>query len=445
MKKLLFAVSLTLLLFLARGAFHAAMAAAAPAQNAAVSPTPIVLVLHLDGAISAPAASYIDRGVQEAEREGASLVVLELNTPGGAGEAMLKIIGTIDNSTVPVCVYVSPRGAMAASAGMYITESAQIAAMAPQTTIGAAHPVTASGGSIEGDEREKITNTFVATVRTHAKRYGRNMDWVEKAVRKSISATEDDAVKLKVVDLEANDLNDLLNKIDGRTVKVLDGTATLHTKNAIVKDYPMTFVERFLMAITHPEIVLILFMLGTYGLIYELISPGAIVPGVVGGICILLAFYAMGALPINYAGVFFIVLSFILFILDIKLAAHGILTAGGTISLIFGSLLLIETGGWVSKSYYLVVAITAIFSITFCGTVIRKVLQARRAAPVTGREGLVGKVGIAKDALNPEGYVALEGTYWKAVTDNGPIMEGEKVCVVKVDNLLLHVQKTNPN
>ncbi len=213
----------------------------------------------------------------------------------------MKIMSKIDNSTIPVCVFVYPRGAMAASAGMYIAESSQIVAMSPQTTMGAAHPVTGQGGNIQGDERAKVTNTFVATAKTHAKRFGRNVEWVEKAVRKSVSVTEEEAVKLHVADLKANDLPDLLQKLDGRKVKVLDGERTLHTKNAEVKVIPMTRIEELLLTVTHPEIVLILFMLGFYGLLYELMSPGAILPGVVGAICLLLAFYAMGTLPVNYA------------------------------------------------------------------------------------------------------------------------------------------------
>jgi membrane-bound serine protease (ClpP class) len=407
------------------------------------SAQPLVLVLHVDGAITAPTASYIKHGIETAEEQNATLLVIELNTPGGAGEAMLEIIQAIDNSTVPVCVYVYPRGAMAASAGMYITESAQIAAMSPQTTIGAAHPVTASGGSIQGDERAKITNTFAATVKTHAMRYGRNVKWVEEAVRKSVSATETEAVKEKIVDLEADNLRDLLNKIDGKKVNVLDQTITLHTKNALIRKIPPTAIERFLMIITHPEIVLILFMLGTYGLLYELLSPGAIFPGVVGAICLLLAFYAMGALPINYAGVFLIFLSFVLFILDLKLQAHGILTAGGLASLIFGSLLLIESGGGISKTYYMVVATIAIFNLVFVSVALKKVWVARKAPSITGKEGLIGKTGIAKTDLSPEGYIALEGTYWKARSIDGSVKAGESVFVVKVDNLLVHVKKSD--
>ncbi len=405
---------------------------------------PKVVVLTLNGPISAPAASYLIRGIDQAAKENAEFVVIELNTPGGSGDAMMKIITAIDNSTVPVSVFVYPRGAMAASAGMYIAESAQVVAMSPQTTIGAAHPVTGGGGNIQGDERAKVTNTFVATVKTHAKRYGRNVDWVEKAVRQSVSVAEDDAVKLKVADLVADDLRDLLNKMDGKKVKILSGERVLHTKNAEIQQIPMTSVESFLLTITHPEIVLILFMLGFYGLLYELMSPGAIVPGVVGAISLLLAFYAMGTLPVNYAGVFLLLLSFVLFLLEFKLQSHGIMTVGGVIALILGSLLLVESGYRYSATFYSVVAATVIITLGFVFLVLGKLWQVRREKPIVGKESLVGQYGIVKEPLSPEGYVLVDGLLWKAVSENGTMEVGEKVHVVRVENRLLHVRKPIP-
>jgi membrane-bound serine protease (ClpP class) len=420
-----------------------------PLSSLSVKPVkrkrPLVLVMKLKGAISAASASYIERGVAAGEKEKAELVVLELDTPGGAGQAMLDIVQTFDNSHVPICVFVYPRGAMAASAGMYITEAAQIAAMAPETTIGAAHPVTASGGNIQSDLKKKITNTFAAIAATHARRYGRNVKWVEEAVRKSVSATVGEAVKLKIVDLEADNLKDLLGKINGRKVKVLNHTIILKTKNALVKKAPMTSVERFLMTITNPEVVLILFMLGSYGLLFELLSPGGVLPGVVGAICLILAFYAMGTLSVNYAGVFLIVLSFVLFLLDLKLQAHGTLTIGGIVSLIMGSLLLFESNITYTAGYLSAVAASVFLTLVFFLVAVKKVWEAARLKPNTGREGIVGKIGVVKTALNPQGYIALDGTYWKAVVDNGPVNEGEKVSVVKVENLILYVKKVEAN
>lgn len=408
---------------------------------AAASPAPPAFVLTLDGAIGAPAASYLIRGIELGEKENAALVIIQLNTPGGSGDAMLKIMSKIDNTTVPVCVYVTPRGGMAASAGMYITESAPLTAMAPQTTIGAAHPVTGGGGNIQGDERAKVTNTFAAQAKTQAKRYGRNAAWVEEAVRKSVSLTEEEAVKRHVVDFVADNVGDLLDKADGRTVKLPDGERVLHVKNARVQEVPMTKVESFLLTITHPEIVLILFMLGFYGLLYELMSPGAILPGVVGAISLLLAFYAMGTLPVNYAGVFLIILSFIMFLLEFKFPSHGILTLGGTVSLVMGSLLLVDSGQGYSRAYYGVVAVTVLFTLSFVFFVVGKLWIARRAKQVIGKESLAGQTGIVKSPLAPEGYVLAGGILWRAVTDEGTIQAGEKVFVTRAENLLLHVRK----
>lgn len=401
-----------------------------------------VLVLTLDGAIGAPAASYLSRGISQAEKEEARLVVIQLNTPGGSGDAMMKIMAKIDNSTVPVCVFVYPRGAMAASAGMYIAESSQYIAMSPQTTIGAAHPVSGGGGDIQGDERAKVTNTFVATAKTHAKRYGRNVDWVEKAVRKSVSITEEEALKLHVIDLVANDISDLLTKLDGKKAQVLDGTVVLHTKNAAVKQVPMTFIEHVLLTVTHPEIVLILFMLGFYGLLYELMSPGAVLPGVVGAISLLLAFYAMGTLPVNYAGVFLILLSFLLFLLELKMHTHGIMTVGGTVSLIFGSFLLVESGVKYSATYYAVVAATVVFSLSFVFLVLAKLWNVRRQRQLLGKESLIGELGVVKEPLTPEGYVSIEGVLWKAKSQGGPISQGMKVKVVQIEDSTLVVRQS---
>ncbi len=274
---------------------------------------------------------------------------------------------------------------------------------------------------------------------------GRVVEWVEEAVRKSVSATVGEAVKLKIVDLEADNLKDLLGKINGRKVKVLNHTIILKTKNALVKKAPMTSVERFLMTITNPEVVLILFMLGSYGLLFELLSPGGVLPGVVGAICLILAFYAMGTLSVNYAGVFLIVLSFVLFLLDLKLQAHGTLTIGGIVSLIMGSLLLFESNITYTAGYLSAVAASVFLTLVFFLVAVKKVWEAARLKPNTGREGIVGKIGVVKTALNPQGYIALDGTYWKAVVDNGPVNEGEKVSVVKVENLILYVKKVEAN
>jgi len=429
MKKLLFLVFVAVFFFGSRF------------SQAASSAQPLVVTLKLEAPIVAPAASYLIRGIQEAEKQNAELVVIQLNTPGGSGDAMLKIIAAIDNATVPVCVYVSPRGAMAASAGMYIAESAQVIAMAPQTTIGAAHPVSGGGANIQGDERAKVTNTFVATAKTHAKRFGRNVDWVEKAVRQSVSVTEDEALKLQVADFVANNLQDLLNKIDSQTVKVGDHEIMLHTKNAVVHEIPMTKSEHFLVTITHPEIVLILFMLGSYGLLYELISPGTIFPGIVGAISLLLAFYAMGTLPVNYAGVFLMIFAFSMFLLELKVHSHGMLTIGGVIAFVFGSLLLVQSGIQVSQTYYEVIAVTVISILIFVFVVVAKILEARRQRPVIGRESLPGSHGVVKEALSPEGYVMVDGVLWRAESKSGPITVGEKVKVVGIEDTLLVVAR----
>ncbi|MGA8265984.1 MAG: nodulation protein NfeD, partial [Ignavibacteriaceae bacterium] len=301
-----------------------------------------VLVITLDGAINPAASDYIHYGIEQAVKHNSECLVLRLNTPGGLLESTRTIVSDILQSPIPVVVYVSPPGSRAASAGVFITLSAHIAAMAPGTNIGAAHPVSLQG-QMDSTMTEKVTNDAAAFIRTISEKRHRNVKWAEDAVRKSISITETEALKDNIIDLIANNTKDLLEKINGEEIHTATGSAILNTKNAEIINIDMSFQQKLLSILSDPNIAYILFMLGIYGLLFELYSPGLIFPGVVGVISLLLAFYAMHTLPINYAGLALIIFSVILFVLEIKIVSHGLLTIGGVISLILGSVMLIKT------------------------------------------------------------------------------------------------------
>jgi membrane-bound serine protease (ClpP class) len=370
-------------------------------------------------------------------------LVVEMDTPGGLMDSMKDIMQKIINSEIPVVVYVYPKGASSTSAGVFITLSAHVAAMAPNTNIGAAHPVMIGENGeqqMSKEMKEKITNDSVALIKTTAEKKGRNMEWAEKAVRESVSATESEALQLKVVDLIAGDLTELLKSIDGFKIDTAKGTVVLKTSGAIIKDMPMSITEKFLNILSNPNVAYILVILGTYGLIYELASPMAIFPGVVGGICIILAFFALGTLPVNYAGLALLVFAFILFIIDIKAPTHGILTAGGIVSMTLGSIFLFNSDlpyYQVSWSIILgVVGMTTIFFVFIITTVIRSY----KKKVTTGAEGLLGQKGIVKIPLEPKGQIMLDGALWCAITAGRYVKEGEEVIVKKVDGLTVSVE-----
>jgi membrane-bound serine protease (ClpP class) len=412
----------------------------APAVGAAPAP---VAVIEMEGAITPVTVRLVSAAVDRAQAEHAQALVIQLDTPGGLERSMRSIVQAILNSEVPVIVYVAPTGGRAASAGVFITMAAHVAAMAPATNIGAAHPVSVGGGGPDKEMMKKIENDAAAFARTIATERGRNAEWAEKAVRASVSVTEREAVKLKIVDLVADNLPDLLAKIDGRTVKTVKGTVTLQTKDAPIKKIEVKFRDRFLALISDPNIAYILMMIGMLGIFFELSNPGVILPGVLGGISLILAFFAFQSLPINWAGLLLILFGVALLIAEIKVVSHGVLTIGGVVAMLLGSMMLFdapETGGLLRVSWLVIVPAVA----STAGLVIVGLSFGMRALyrkPTTGVSGMVGEIAVARTPLAPEGQVLVQGELWRAIAQNGPVAVGEKVEVVGVNGLTLTVVK----
>lgn len=403
---------------------------------------PQVDVLTVRGAITPVFVSYIDRGLQLAEEEGAALVVIQLDTPGGQVSLMQEIVQRIVSSPVPVVVYVTPRGAQAASAGTVIVLAGHVAAMAPNTSIGAASPVGGQGEDLSETMKEKAVNALVAQVKTLAQRRGdKAVGWAERAVREAAAATEEEALELGVVDLVVPDLDELIKELDGRQVTVGQETVTLDTGDAWVKEVPMTPVESFLHTITNPNIAFILMTIGINGLLFELSSPGGFLAGIVGGISLLLGLYALGVLNVNYTGLLFIALAFVLFVADIKAPTHGALTAGGIVSFVLGSLMLFNSPLY-SISRSLVVGV-ALGSAGFFAFAVQAAVRAQRRQVTTGREGLVGELAVARTDLDPEGTVFLHGELWKAVVEGDNVTVGARVRVMEVEGFVLKVRCKN--
>jgi membrane-bound serine protease (ClpP class) len=401
-----------------------------------------VFTIEVDGIINPATAKFIVDSIEEATQQGAQCLIIKLDTPGGLMESMRMIVKKELSSTIPIIVYVAPSGARAASAGVFVTMAAHIAVMAPGTHIGAAHPVTLGGG--EGKESktmtEKIVNDTVSYIKTIAKTRGRNLDWAEKAVRKSVSITEEEALKLNVVDLISTDLQDLLTKIDGKVVKFNGITRTLITKGLQPRSIQMSWRDKLLDIISNPTIAYILLMLGIYGIFFELSSPGAILPGVVGGIFLILAFYSLQMLPVNYAGLALILFAIILFIAEIKVVSHGLLAVGGVISLFLGSMMLFQSPMEYMRISLSVIIPAVLVSAAFFIFAVSKAINARLKKPTTGMEGLIGEVGIAFTPIAPEGKVSIHGEFWNAISDQ-PVEIGGKVKVIGVENLKLRVKK----
>lgn len=405
---------------------------------------PTIDVLHVKGVINPVLVDYIERGIDHAESTNAIACIIQLDTPGGLDTSMRDIVQNIVGARVPVVVYVSPSGARAASAGVFITMAAHVAAMAPNTAIGAAHPVALGGeGEAQMSEtmEEKVINDAAAYIRSIAEAHGRNIEWAEKAVRESVSATEREALELNVIDMVAPDLDALVSQLNGKQITMLDGSVvTLQTQGATLNHIRMGMSEDFLYAISDPNIAYLLLSVAMLGIMVEITNPGLIFPGVIGGICGLLAFYSLGVLPVNYAGVLLVILAFGLFIAELFTPTFGLLTAGGVTSLVLGSLILFKGGPLFQVSPWLV-AITAIVFAAVFALVISRVIRAHRKQATTGREELVGKRALVKIALNPEGTVFYKGELWKAISETGRIEPGEEVVVDRVDGLMLHVIK----
>ena len=401
-------------------------------------PPAIVYTIVIDGAIGTVTDDRIEAAIEEAEEANAELLVVMLDTPGGFSKPTWSICKNFLNSYVPVCLYIAPSGARAGSAGVYMTYAAHFAAMAPSTNIGAAHPVAGSGEEIDSVMNEKITNDAVAQIRAAAEKRGRNAEWAEQAVRQSVSITDNEALKLGVIDLRAENLDDLMAKLDGRKTDVPSGTKTMSLKKYTVRKLKTTFVHRVLEVITSPDVAFILMSIGGLGIILELYNPGSILPGVVGVISLILAFYAFQTLPINYAGLALILLSVVLFIAEVKIVSHGLLTLGGIVSFFFGGLMLIDTVDpslQISKSVLITVTVCVLVIV---GLVSWLVIKAARHRPYTGNEGMVGKTAEVRSS----DLVYVDGALWKATCDE-KLRKGESVEVVAVDKLTLKVKKIN--
>lgn len=404
-----------------------------------------VVVLSVEGIINPVMADYLVRGIEEAEDRNATACVVQLDTPGGLDTAMRDMVQAIVNARVPVIVYVSPSGARAASAGVFITVAAHIAAMAPNTAIGAASPVSiGSEGEQEMSEtmQEKVMNDAAAYIRSLAGERGRNVDWAEKAVRDAVSATEKEALELNVIDIVSPTLENLLDEVDGRKVTLINGSqVTLDTGSAIIEHLDMTWVEEFLLAISDPNIAFILLGLAGLGLWVEITNPGLVFPGVFGGISLIFALFSLGNLPVNIAGILLMVLAFILFIIEaLVIPGFGAAGIGGIISLIFGSLILFKGGSMFQVDPWLI-AIVVICIVGFFAFIIYKLIKTRKLKSQTGAEELIGETATVRTTLDPEGSVFYRGELWAAQSEEGRIEAGASVIIKRVSGLKLIVKK----
>ena len=403
---------------------------------------PVFNMIGIEGIITTPTAKYVAKSIEEAGKEGAEGLIILLDTPGGMDTAMRDIAKSILNAPLPVIVFVSPSGARAASAGVIVTTAAHIAAMAPGTNIGAAHPVAIGigGGTMDKTMSKKVENDAAAYVRSIAKSRGRSEEWVEKAVRKSESITAEEALKLKVIDYVVPDVEALLKAIDQKEVKLAGGKKKLSTKNAVISSKKTGTREKILATISDPNIAYILLLIGLAGLYFELSTPGAILPGVIGGISLLLAFFGLSTLPVNYTGILLIIFGVILFIAEIKVMSHGMLTVGGIISLIMGSLLLFDTNEPALRISLQVLIPAVVVASGFFIVVIWLALKAQMRKHFSGVEAMIGAEAEAVTEIANEGKIFFKGEYWKA-NSASPISRGAKVRIVKVDGLNVSVEE----
>jgi membrane-bound serine protease (ClpP class) len=402
--------------------------------------------ITIDGPISPASSDYIATAIEQAAASDSLMLVIELDTPGGLLDSTKTIVQNIMSAPIPVAVYVSPSGGSATSAGVFVTMSAHVATMAPGTTIGSAHPVQGSGQDIEGDMRKKVENFTVAFVESIAEQRGRNVEWAEQAVRESVSITETEAVELNVVDFVAADIESLLDQAQGRTVEVAGDDRVLDFKSARddggavnVVDIEMTFRQRVLNVVTHPNIYYLLMMAGMLGLYMELSNPGAVVPGVVGGICLLLALLGGQVLPISSTGVLLILLGMMFLVAELFIPSFGILGFGGVIAVTLGSLFLYTPESAMIVDRSLVFTTSAMFALAI-GMLLWLVVRDRRQRASTGSEGMIGEIGVAAGALAPAGKVKVHGEIWNA-TGDGDIRAGDRVRVDAVEGLVLRVSK----
>lgn len=427
---------------------HVAPSSVATAETDTRSP---VHIARLNGVIDPIAAQYLSRVIERAEREGAVALIVSLDTPGGLDSAMRMMTQHMLAAQVPIVIYVAPAGARAASAGMFLTISAHVAAMAPGTNIGAAHPV-ALGSSEDTVMASKMVNDAAATARTLASQRGRNADWADRAVRESISATETEALETQVIDLVARDLDDLLIQLDGRVVETGSGPRTLATRDAPRVAVEMTVMELLLHTLLNPDIAFILLNLGLLGLLAEFYHPGTLIPGISGVIALLLGFVALGTLPVNWGAMILLLLAVALFIVDVHVSAHGVLSVGGVVAFVLGGLLLFSPfdatpwqPGPIAVSPAVLGGITALFVVYFL-IVIRASLSLRRVGTGAPSDPTPGarRIALAVTDLNPSGVVYLENEDWSAHAESDIIRAGEAVEVVGQDGLHLRVRRAVP-
>ena len=405
------------------------------------TPKSSIYLLQLSGIINPITSQYVVGGIEDAEAEEAECLILQLDTPGGLDTSMRDIIRKMLNSPIPIIVYVSPSGGRAASAGVFITLASNIAAMAPGTNIGAAHPVVMGEGEIDEEMKAKMENDATAYIKSIAEKRGRNVQWAEKAVRESASITEQEAIEIGIIEFIANDVEELIEIIDGVRVTTASGTRTLKTKGAEIIPVKMTFKDLFLHSLTNPNIAYILLFLGIYGILGEFSNPGSFLPGIVGGISLILAFVALQSIPINYGGLLLIIFGVVLFVIEVYTPTFGLLTAGGVTSLILGSFMLSKsTAPFLRISLGLIISMS-LATAAFFVFALSKGIKIQWKKPVTGREGLLGKVGIAKTDLAPEGTIFIHGERWQACAEDETIKEGEEVEVLEVKGLNLIVKK----
>ena len=424
----------------------ATLVASAPAR--AEGP---VHVMSVHGVINPVSAGMIATGIERAEEAGAAALVIELDTPGGLLKSVHEISKTMLSAEVPIVVYVFPEGARATSAGVLVTVSAHVAAMARGTHIGAAHVVTAQGAIQDTIVNEKAMNDWVAELRAVARLRGRNEDWVELAARESASVVAEEAAEIGVVDMVVPSLDSLLVAVDGMRVEVAGDSVTIGTKGSVVQRFAPSFRDRILAVISDPSVAYILFLVGIYGLIFELSNPGSILPGVAGAICIILALFSLHTLPLDYAGLLLIALAIVLFILETQIPSFGILTLGGVAAMIFGSIMLLDKAGPLFTLSLGLIIPAALFTGALMFFLLSKGLLAQRSRPATGVEGLVGEEGIARTDLAPRGKVFLHGEIWEAEVAEGAsrspgrgIASGARVRVVGVRGMVLVVKEEQP-
>jgi len=398
-----------------------------------------VIVATYEGVINPVAVEYLQEAIQIAQDTEAEVLVFQLDTPGGLDTSMRIMVKDITQSQVPVVVYIAPTGGRAASAGVFLTLAAHFAAMAPGTNIGAAHPVAMRGGEMDEVMMEKVENDAVAYIVSIAERQGRNAEWAENAVRKSVSVTAQQALDLKLIDFVPENLNQLLQDLDGKPSSTNSQAVTLHTADAQIQAYPMSWRLEVLKALSDPNIAYVLMTIGTIGVIAELYNPGAILPGVVGAISLILAFYSLQTLPINYAGVLLLILGLVMLILEATVTSFGLLAIGGITSLILGSVMLIKEGyPFYELSWSMIIPVVA-FTSGFILLVVSFSIKSLKSRTVTGSEGLIGMTGLVKTDLNPAGTVFVHGELWEARSET-PLRTGDSIEVTRIEGLTLHVK-----